>query len=133
MKTKITKINNRIVRNYIREISKELTCSKDIKKALLHEIELQALDLESSRPVLTIDDLYNEIGSPQEIAQGFESRTDIEKIKKIAAKYKITKYICLTSCLIVIIVATVAAVVIISSDDYSSNTHVNSNIEEVTS
>ncbi len=129
MKTK----RNKAVHGYIREINKSLTCSKDMKKALLHEIEQQVLELEDRIQVPTIDDLYNEIGSPQEIAQGFESKTDIEAIKKKSTKYRKAKTICLISSILAIIVTVIAIVAVCSNDDYYSNTQVNSAIEEVTS
>ncbi|MBQ9780052.1 MAG: hypothetical protein IJW00_03810 [Clostridia bacterium] len=127
------KQNNKIVNEYIKEISKALTCSKDMKTALLHELEQQARELESKVQSLTADDLYNEIGSPQEIALGFESRADIEAIKKNATKYRKAKIICLISSILAVIAVVIAIVIICSNDDYYSDTQVNSTIEEVTS
>lgn len=125
--------SHRIIRAYLKEIEKTVTCSGDMKKAVLHEISEQALEIASQNPELTVQVLYREIGSPQEIAQGFESRADMEKILKNAAKYKRIKCICAVSCIIALLAASITAVVIFSDDDYSSTTHVNSRIEEVTS
>lgn len=125
--------NHRIIRAYVKEIKKTITCSGDIKKAVLHEIAEEALEMASQNPELTAQDLYREIGSPQEIAQGFESRADMEKIMKSAAKYKRIKYICVASCIVAALAASITVSVILSDDDYSSTTHVNSHIEEVTS
>lgn len=125
--------NSKLVHGYIREINKKLTCSKDVKKALLHEIEQQVVELENRIHVLTIDDLYDEIGSPQEIALGFDSRSDIEKIKQNAVKYKKAKLICILCSLMAVIVGVFAIVIMLSNDDYSSTTQINSTIEEVTS
>lgn len=124
---------NKFIQGYIREINQTLSCSKDMKKALLHEIEQQISELESRVSAPTIDDLYNEIGSPEEIALSFESRSDIEKIRKSAAKYRKTKFICLVSFVLAILVTVIATVVVYANDDYHSSIQSNSAVEEVTS
>lgn len=125
--------NRKIVQGYVKELRKTLTCSNHVKKAILHEIELQVLELENRLQVLTIDDLYNEIGSPQEIAQGFDSKTDIEKIRKNAAKYRKAKIFCLICAILVLIAVVIAFAIVSANDDYHSSIQSNSTIEEVTS
>ena len=125
--------NRKIVLGYVKELRKTLTCSNDVKKAILHEIELQVLELENRIQVLTIDDLYNEIGSPQEIAQGFDSKTDIERIRKNAAKYRKAKIICLICAILALIAVVIAFAIVSANDDYHSSIQSNSTIEEVTS
>lgn len=122
-----------IVKGYIRELRKTLTCPNDVKKAILHEIELQVLELENRIQVLTIEDLYNEIGSPHEIAQGFVSKTDIEKIKKHAVKYRKTRIICLMSSILALIILIISIAIICAQNDYHASIQTNSDIEEVTS
>lgn len=83
--------HNRIVEDYLRNVNQSLDCAKDMKKALISEIEQQVTDLEEKIQDITLDDLYREIGTPEEIAQGFENREDIDRIRKKAAKYKKNK------------------------------------------
>lgn len=125
--------NRRIVQGYVKELRKTLTCSNDVKKEILHEIELQVLELENRIQVLTIDDLYNEIGSPQEIAQGFDSKTDIEQIRKNAVKYRKAKIICLICAVLALVVGVIAFAIVSANDDYHSSIQSNSTIEEVIS
>ena len=83
--------------------------------------------------MLTIDDLYNELGTPQKIAQGFESKTDMKKIWKNVAKYRKAKIICLISAIFALVAVAIAFAVVASNDNYHSSIHSGSTIEEITS
>ena len=52
--------------------------------------------------VVSIEDLYREIGSPEEIAHSFESRDDIEQIKVRTKKLHIIVAICAVIALLII-------------------------------
>ena len=119
--------NNKIINLYLKEIKDKLLCPNNAKKAFLEEIRQNISNAEID--VVSIEDLYREIGSPEEIAHSFESRDDIEKIKVRTKKLHIIVAICAVIALLII-----SALVYIVKEaiDYGSitvDTSYNSNTE----
>ena len=119
--------NNKIINLYLKEIKDKLLCPNNAKKAFLEEIRENISNAEID--VVSIEDLYREIGSPEEIAHSFESRDDIEKIKVRTKKLHIIVAICAVIALLII-----SALVYIVKEaiDYGSitvDTSYNSNTE----
>ena len=119
--------NNKIINLYLKEIKDKLLCPNNAKKAFLKEIRQNISNAEID--VVSIEDLYREIGSPEEIARSFESRDDIEKIKVRTKKLHIIVAICAVIALLII-----SALVYIVKEaiDYGSitvDTSYNSNTE----
>ena len=119
--------NNKIINLYLKEIKDKLLCPNNAKKAFLKEIRENISNAEID--VVSIEDLYREIGSPEEIAYSFESRDDIEKIKVWTKKLHIIVAICAVIALLII-----SALVYIVKEaiDYGSitvDTSYNSNTE----
>ena len=119
--------NNKIINLYLKEIKDKLLCPNNAKKAFLEEIRENISNAEID--VVSIEDLYREIGSPEEIAHSFESRDDIEKIKVRTKKFHIIVAICAVIALLII-----SALVYIVKEaiDYGSitvDTSYNSNTE----
>lgn len=92
--------NNKIINLYLKEIKDKLLCPNNVKKAFLKEIRQNIADAEID--IVSIEDLYREIGSPEEIARSFESRDDIEKIKARAKRFHIIVAICAVIALFII-------------------------------
>ena len=119
--------NNKIINLYLKEIKDKLLCPNNAKKAFLEEIRQNISNADID--VVSIEDLYREIGSPEEIARSFESRDDIEKIKVRTKKLHIIVAICAVIALLII-----SALVYIVKEaiDYGSitvDTSYNSNTE----
>lgn len=119
--------NNKIINLYLKEIKDKLLCPNNAKKAFLKEIRQNISNAEID--IVSIEDLYREIGSPEEIARSFESRDDIEKIKVRTKKLHIIVAICAVIALLII-----SALVYIVKEaiDYGSitvDTSYNSNTE----
>ena len=119
--------NNKIINLYLKEIKDKMLCPNNAKKAFLKEIRENISNAEID--VVSIEDLYREIGSPEEIARSFESRDDIEKIKVRTKKLHIIVAICAVIALLII-----SALVYIVKEaiDYGSitvDTSYNSNTE----
>ena len=129
MKTK----NQTVIREYLQALNKVLVCKRTVKKAILDEIKMQIGEVEQRFPTLTKEDLYREIGLPEEVARGFESREDMGVIREKAKKYERNRIICCAVAFVATVAIVFTAVLITSQDDYRSDTHVNSNIEEITS
>ena len=129
MKTK----NQTVIREYLQALNKVLICKRAVKRAILDEIRMQISELEQRFPTLTREDLYREIGLPEEVVRGFESREDMGVIREKAKKYERNRIICCAIAFVAVVAIAFTAVLITSQDDYRSDTHVNSNIEEFTS
>ena len=120
------------IREYLQALNKALVCKRAVKKAILDEIKIQISELEQRLPALTPEDLFREIGSPEEIVRGFESREDMEGIRAKAKKYERNRLLCGVIAIMAAVSIVFAAVLITSQDDYYSDTHVNTSIEEFT-
>ena len=94
--------NKKIVNFYVKEVKDKLLCPNNVKKAFLQEIRQNISNLENETGVLSIEDLYREIGSPDEIARSFESRDDIEQIKAKAKRFPIIIAVCAVISLLII-------------------------------
>ena len=129
MKTK----KQTVIREYLQALNKVLICKRAVKRAILDEIRMQISELEQRFPTLTREDLYREIGLPEEVVRGFESREDMGVIREKAKKYERNRIICCAIAFVAVVAIAFTAVLITSQDDYRSDTHVNSNIEEFTS
>lgn len=125
--------NKTVISEYLKALNKVLVCKGAVKKAILEEIGIQIGEVEQRFPTLTREDLYREIGFPEEVARGFENREDMEGVRVKAKKYERNRIICCIIAIIAVVAIIFAAVLITSQDDYRSDTHVNSDIEEITS
>lgn len=123
--------NKKIINLYVKQLKTSLVCSTNMKKAFIDEVKHQITELENQIPVLTMEDLQREIGSPDEIARGFESREDIEKLKEKAKKYKKTKIICGITLALTIIAIAVTIIVVRSNKNYHSEIKSSTFMEEI--
>ncbi len=123
--------NQKIINLYLKQLKATLMCSSSMKMAFISEVKHQIAELEDQFQVLTVEDLHREIGSPDEIARGFESRNDIENLKKKARKYTRTKIICWISLILAIAAIIISIVYIKSNKKYHSETKINTYIEEI--
>lgn len=93
-----------------------------MKKAILNDVNERIAELEKQHPLLTPDDLYKEIGTPDEIAQGFEGRLEIGNIKKNARKLPRGKLLCLVFLILMILSIIIATIIVKSNESYYSET-----------
>lgn len=114
--------NKSIVNSYLRQVKAALLCPSSMKRAVLNEVENRIVELEKQHTVITMDNLYKEIGSPDEIAKGFEDEPEIGHLKKNARKLNRTRIICLVLFVLVVLSAFATAVIIKSNETYHSKT-----------
>ncbi len=115
--------NKAIVKLYIKQVSTALACSCSMKKAFISEIKEQIEELETQHQALTMEILHTEIGSPEEIARGFDSKEDLDRIKAKARKYTRIKIICAICLALALVAVTVTVIVIRSNDNYYTSTY----------
>lgn len=82
----MTKKNKKIVRLYLKEISAKLNCGRAMKLVVLSEIKSDIEAYTSSGDSITINDLYNEIGTPDDIANSLFDRKDYDILLKKAKR-----------------------------------------------
>lgn len=85
--------NKQIISNYLKSVAKNLQVSRILKSTFIHELKDSVTSFASENKDITIDDLYNEFGTPKEISEGFLDRKDynvlLAKAKKRAMIWKI--------------------------------------------
>ena len=75
-------MNRGAVDLYLKKVKKELRCSAKQKRAFLAELETGLRELAQESSDLTIDQLTNAFGTPQQQAQDFMETLDAKEIKK---------------------------------------------------
>ena len=102
-----------------------------MKKAFIKEIKDQIAELKDQIQDLTMEDLQREIGKPDEIARGFESRENIEDLKKRAKKYSKAKTISLVFLVLTIFAIAISIIIVKSNKEYHSKTTISTTIKEI--
>ena len=110
--------NTNFIRLYLKEIKNSLICSNNIKKVFTKEIQQQITEMEKDTPISSIDILYEKIGFPNEIARGFETREDVEQLKKKAKKYTRTKIVLCVGLFLAVMIAVISIIALTQADSY---------------
>ena len=100
-------------KKYFKEIKKELTCSSNMRLALISELKKEVNYYIDQNVNCTIDNIIDNFGSAIEISSSFETRSDLEKLKKIARKYKLLKIFLPIIALALITIVTFTIILII--------------------
>lgn len=116
---------------YVKQLKKALLCSASMKKAFIIEIKDQIAELKDQIQDLSMEDLQREIGKPDEIARGFESRDNIEDLKKRAKKYSKAKTISLVFLVLTIFAIAISIIIVKSNKEYHSKTTISTTIKEI--
>ena len=97
--------SKQIISNYLKNVAKNLQVSRILKSTFIHELKDSVTSFVSENKNITIDDLYNEFGTPEEISEGFLDRKDFATLLK---KSQITSFrlriICICSVILCIII-----------------------------
>lgn len=102
-------------KNYIRfikDVKKELTCSSNLKLAFVKDFKKQINDFLGGSQDITINDIITHFGNPKEIADSFESHGDLQRLNKIAKRYKSLKVGIITLSIIFIIILVIVLIII---------------------
>ena len=84
----LNSVQKNVVKQYLGELDLFLSCDKETKKNFFAMIRERINDLQNEHPRLTLYILYQEIGSPEEIARGFETNEMVEQLIEIKKKRK---------------------------------------------
>jgi len=112
----MNKIINKDIIKYCAEIKKLLVCSSNMKLAFISELKRRIYEYIEEHPdeEITISDIENRFGSPENIALSFASTEDIPYFRKKAKKYIFYKVLSVILLLALIITVYILADVIIN-------------------
>ena len=108
---------NKEIKKYCTEIKKQLSCSSNIKLAFISELKNRIHEYieEHLGEEITIFDLENQFGTPENIARAFASTEDMQYLHKKARKYMFYKVLSIVLLLALIVTAYILADVIINN------------------
>lgn len=104
------------VKIYIKEVKSLLICDYKTQKKFIGDIKSRIDEHIESGCVKNIDDIYKQIGTPQDIAKAFFENADVKKVKK---KMNITRIILIGIIAALLMLAGTLIIEII--DGHSSN------------
>ena len=68
--------NERVIRQYLKDVSSKLECNRAMKSVSISDLKNNIILFAEDRTCLSIEDLYSEFGTPEEITDGFFGRKD---------------------------------------------------------
>lgn len=115
-----------VINRYIREIKKYLTGRLTKRWAICAELKNILRDTYDDDEYLTIEMLYEEFGTPKEVAESFYARADVNKLKRRTGIYTV---IAVSICVVAVIAIALSVAVIVHSTN--NNTTTVSNITQI--
>lgn len=112
---------NKDIKKYCTEIKKQLSCSNNIKLAFISEFKNRIHEYIEEHPgeEITISDIENRFGTPENIALSFTSTEDMQYLHKKARKYIFYKV--LSVVLLLLLVVVLYALINVAGKEYTVN------------
>lgn len=119
---------NKDIKKYCSEVKKRLSYSSSIKLAFISELKTRIYEYIEERPdeEVTINDIENRFGTPEDIASSFASTEDLQHLNKKAKKYIFYKILSVVLLLALILAVYVLVDVIIHDHTITVTTVVDS-------
>lgn len=118
----MNKLLKKELKKYYKAIKAELTCSSNMKLAVIKDLKIHVKCYVEENPNTTLGDITGHFGSPKEISDAFETRDDLDKLKKMAKKYKRLKII-LPILTLLLIGITIFTTILVIEIERSKNEH----------
>ena len=99
---------------YFGQIKKNLNCGFFVKQGFIVQFKDNVAEYlaEQNAPDLSIDDIVNIFGSPDDIAKSFDNIGDVEKVIKKGKRLLMTEAIIILAALVVIVLLAIVAYMI---------------------
>ena len=95
------------VKQYLKEVAAKLSCSKGVKSVFLRQLKGEILAFADNNTIITMEVLYKEFGTPEEIAAGFFDRDDYSAmLKKAKKRTTFWMVLCIVLAVVLIVFAT---------------------------
>ncbi len=106
---------NSNIKQYLREVSAKLSCPKGVKSVFLRQLKGEILAFADNSTTITVDELYSQFGTPEEIAAGFFDRDDYSAMLK-KAKRRAVIWMCASIILAILLIFATYMIVQMLSD-----------------
>lgn len=100
---------NSNIKQYLKEVSAKLSCPKGVKSVFLRQLKSDILNCSETNTTISVDELYSQFGTPEEIAAGFFDRDDYSAMLK-KAKKRAAIWMCISVILTVLLVIAVCLI-----------------------
>lgn len=117
----MTKEYKKIVKVYLKDISKELKSGLAFKRVFLQATKEKITEYVCNKETLTMDDLYTEFGTPKEVVLYFFDKDAYSKLLAIAKKKTVFWMIISVMLFILLIIAIAFIVKVIDTYGYTEN------------
>ena len=116
---------NKDIKKYCSEVKKLLTCPGSIKLAFISELKARIYEYIEEHPdeEITINDIENRFGTPENVASSFASAEDMQRLNKKAKKYIFYKILSIVLLLVLILTVYILAYVITNEHTITITTH----------
>ena len=104
---------NKELTDYCKAVKKNLHCSKQLKKEILHALESDIEEYLEQNPDTTAEDVREHFGDPADFARESLSVLDDEEIQRQISKSKFIKRIVLIAVIIICLVFTTTAILVV--------------------
>lgn len=110
---------NKNIKKYCSEVKRLLACSGSIKLAFISELKNRIYEYTEGRPdeEITINDIENRFGTPDDIASSFASTEDMQHLHKKAKRFIFYKI--LSVVLLLVLILTVYILVYVITHDHT--------------
>lgn len=115
---RIVQTRNKHVKIYLKNVYDGLIGTKSVKSVMITDLKSSVYEYVIEHPDCTLDDLYRDIGTPEEIALQYDTPEFIEQIKEKAKKYHKLKWITAILCSILIIAIFVTVVILMNYESF---------------
>lgn len=105
---------------YFKTIKRGLLVQRKVRNEFLEELHRQFDDIQSAYLNCTLNDIYDQIGTPEEVIRNFETREDFECLKK---KYSRSKKICIGCLLLAMVAIIIISICTLIVNDSIKNGH----------
>lgn len=122
--------NSKELTKYYNAVKKNLHCSKQLKKEILHALESDVEEYTQQNPDLTIEEIREHFGTPAEFAKESMSALDDEEIGRQIKKSKYIKRVIAITAIILILVFTITAVWVIAENSRTAGYYYSEEIGE---
>lgn len=119
------------INNYLKLVRSELYLNSKKKNKIVNDLRCSIKDFSENNPSANLSDLYEEYGTPKDLACEFIGQEDGEKLKqKIHISKRIKVWVIVGIVLAVLIVFTVTIVNYIENHNFRNGYYVETIIEE---
>ena len=74
------------IKRYLKEVSSKLNCPRSVKSVFIRELKCNILAFTEDKEAISLKELYDEFGTPDEISSSFFDRKDYDALLKKAKK-----------------------------------------------